>query len=379
MKTALKYPFVLLFPIVLIAPLPLIFESIALFLACANLVVLSVVLKQKPSWESVLNEPMIWIGFYVLLVDPLTSFLRSDIQIEFRTSRLALFLVPLVFYLFKELMPGIRKPVLTSHIIGVLFYIFYSYGYLAYFYSFVSNRDFSLDHYLRYDLYQYLPGAYHHSYLGMYMTFAIIVIAFGDILKKRWHVLLLILFILANQLFMGGKITLILSILVISVYIWKISTNKKLVLTTFIIAAATTIYMFSLRGLFESLSFSISNRLMSWECSVKAFLENLWIGLGKEGTYKYLEQCVGNNALSTHNQILNELVNYGLLGSWIFIFYWLLIKRSKDDFVFKCWVGLVILLSLSENILSLQRGILFVSFFAVVFMLTREQKKRLTI
>lgn len=286
-----------------------------------------------------------------------------------------MFMVPLVFYLFQSLIPRIRKPVLTSLVLGVLLYIFYSYAYLVYFYTFITNRDFSFNHYLKYDLSQYLPGSYHHTYLGMYMTFAIILLTFGNLLKTKRQILLLSLFILINQVFMGGKITLILSLLVLSAYIWKISINKKLVLTVFVAISVTTIYFLNLRGLFESINFSISNRLASWKCTLEAISQHPWFGLGKEKTYQFLSNCVGNDAISTHNQILNELVNYGILGLWILIFYWLIIKRSKGDLAFVLLATLIIIMSLFENILSLQRGILFVSFFATVLMISNENRK----
>ena len=378
MKLFLRYPFLLLFPLVLVLPFPMIVDSIVLFLACLNLLVLSVAEKKAPSWNSIRNEPMIWIGLFVLLVDPIASMLRLEFNPEIRTSRLALLLVPLAFYLFREYIPKIREAAMFSFVLGVVMYILYSYGYLIYFYANVTNRDFSLDHYLRYDLTEYLPGAYHHSYLGMYMTFAIILLTFGKLIKVKWQLFLACLFIVFNQIFMGGKITLALSLLVIAAYIWQNSSRKKLVLAVVVIFSAGTLFLLNLRGLFESLSFSISNRLQSWKCSINAISENPWFGLGKESTYAYLSKCIGNDAVSTHNQILNEFVNYGLLGAWIFVFYWLLISRARKDIVFALWVGLIIGLSLFENVLSLQRGILFISFFSVLFMLSPISAKENT-
>ncbi len=201
------------------------------------------------------------------------------------------------------------------------------------------------------------------------MTFSIILFTFGKLVKAKWPLFLICVFVIVNQAFMGGKITLILSLLVVSAYVWKKSINKRLVLIGFAIISTGFIFFLNLGGLFKSLNFSISNRLLSWKCSLNAIVENPWFGLGKESTYAYLRECLGNEAVSTHNQIFNEFVNYGVFGAWIILFYWLLIKRSRKDIVFSLWVGLIITLSLFENIISLQRGILFVSFFSVIFML----------
>lgn len=370
MKTVLRYPFLLLFPMILVLPFPMIVDSVALGLACLNLLMISVREKKVPQWHSILREPMVWIGLYVLAVDPITSLLRADFQIELRTSRLALFLVPLAFYLFNDHIPRIRKPVLQSFVLGVFLYIVYSYGYLIYFYSFVTKRSFTLNHYLKYDLSEYLPGAYHHSYLGMYMTFSIILFTFGRLVKVKWQLFLICLLILVNQVFMGGKISLILSLLVILAYVWQNSINKRLLLAGIAISSVAIVFFLNLRGLFESLNFSIANRWLSWKCSLNAIIEHPWLGQGKEASYRYLSECMGNEAVSTHNQIFNEFVNYGVFGAWILFFYWLLIKRSGKDLVFALWVGMIIAISLFENLISLQRGILFVSFFAVLFMLS---------
>ena len=227
MRAVLKYSFVLGFPIVLVLPFPLIIDSIMLFLACANLLVLSFFEESTSNWRSVYREPLVWVGVFVLAVDPLASLMRGDISFDIRTSRLAFLFVPVIFYFFKDLLHGIRKAVMSSFVLGVLLYICYGYAYLLYFYTYITNRSFSLNHYLKYDLTEYLPGAYHHSYLGMYMTFAILLLTFGKIIEKKWQALLLSVFILINQFFMGGKITLLLSLILLAFFIWKSSNNKK--------------------------------------------------------------------------------------------------------------------------------------------------------
>lgn len=376
MRTIMKHPFLIGFPLVLVLPFPLIIDSVALVLACVNLLVLSFFDDTAPDWRSVYSEPLVWIGLFVLAVDPLTSLLRGESAFDIRTSRLAFLLIPVVFYLFRDLLAGLRQAIMSSFVLGVVLYIFYSYIYLLYFYTSITNRSFSFNHYLQYDLTEYLPGAYHHSYLGMYMTFAIILLTFGRLIEKKWQALLLSVFILINQFFMGGKITLLLSIILIAFYIWKSSTKKKWVLGAFTITAGLGLIAFYILGLFESLGFSISNRVLSWRCSLEAINQHPLFGLGKDKVFAFLSECVDNDAISTHNQILNELMNYGLFGSWIFFFFWILIKRSRNDLVFALWVVLIIILCQFENVLSLQRGILFVCFFSVTFILSRPKGQK---
>jgi len=382
MRILLKYFFVLIFPIVLVLPLPLIFSSSALGLALLNLLTVRISNKQiKKGIKLRKKEAILLIaGMVVLFLDVFTHFFRNfEPKLIFREVRISLFLVPVIFYLCKIQLRPIKKHLLFSLVIGVLCYLLYAYGYMIYFYSTIKFRSFEFSHYLVYDLRQNLPGAYHHTYIGMYSAFAIAIVLFKSVKKYDWQRLTLSIFIALNQILIGSKITFLISILIIGLYLLqKAIENRKFLLKTMAIAgvvALTIIILIRKASFFNSVSFSVSNRIESWICSLKAFSENPIWGLGHENSVKFLNSCISTDAISTHNQFLDEIINYGIFGFWLPIFFGLIFFKFRSNKLFKYFIFITFIVCLFENILSLQRGVLFFSFFVSLFFMWNEKRE----
>lgn len=363
---------VLLFPIILVLPFPPIADSIAFALALLNIFLVGMRLKNLKlrNWSREAKY-LVGIGIFILLLDSISQVLRNgEVRLIIRESRMSLFLAPVVISLawgqIKEIWHAASKGI----IIGVILYILYSYVFLFVFYETQSNRDFEMNHYLIYDLYTNLPGAYHHTYLGMYFTFTIILgLEFYRVSNKKFW-LLLVLFVFFNQIFLGGKITLILSAFYLTTFFIKRSVVKTkgrfFYLLILLLALLVSTYYVIRTDLWKTVSFSFENRLASWACSWQIFLGNWMAGIGEGGIKEQLAQCVESEILSSHNQYLEDLVHYGLLGLWLPLFFFFLLSFARGNRIYSQFLIMIIILALSENILSLQRGILFFAFYNTV-------------
>lgn len=383
MKLMFKYFFIILFPFILALPLPLIVSSIALSLGLLNILLVN---SEKSSSKikfskDFLKNSIIITGLLVLLLDLFTAILRnSDFEFIIRESRISFLLIPLVFWLTKDKLEKLRIPLLTSLVIGVLVYIFYAYGYLIHFYANVlSIRGFEFNHYLLYDLRENVPGSYHHTYIGLYMTFSIAILLNYVPKKRQFSFMGLALFIFLNQVLLGSKLTLLLSLFLLVFSVFKFfKQNKIMAVGIFgifgLVFLLVTILMYK-SGVINSLDFSTSNRIESWRCAFQGFLEKPFSGHGNTASIIYIENCITSNAISTHNQYLEELINYGLFGFWLPIYFTFLFLKSKRDVLFRVFMIVIILISCFENTLSLQRGILFFVFFASVFLFQGKKKE----
>ena len=164
-----KYPFILLFPIVLVLPIPLIFSSISLGLAIANLLVVNY---KEFSWRAVKNvitRPFVILLIFVFFLEILTNIFRSfEFSLTIREVRLSFLIVPMCLMLTKTHLVKIKDHILQFFVIGVLLYIVYADLYLIYFYNYMPFADFKFDYNLKYAYTSMVPGAYHHTYQGLY-------------------------------------------------------------------------------------------------------------------------------------------------------------------------------------------------------------------
>ena len=372
-----RYPFTLLFPIVLVLPLPLIFSSIGLGLAIANLLVVNY---KEFSWrivKDVIKKPFVILLIFVFFLEILINIFRSfEFYLTIREVRLSFLIVPICLMLTKKHLVKIKDHILQFFIIGVLLYIVYADLYLIYFYNYITVNNFKFDHFLKY-AYGIVPGAYHHTYQGLYMCFSIIVLLYfvfyKNVLSKKIG-LFFCAFIFAHMLFMASKMTLILIIPLSTVMIYNkeeikfLKINKHLLLGMVYVLLIVIFYFLFKNKVYDSIFFSFSDRIESWKCSLEIFKNNPFFGVEHKFVNKLLKECMTSNTASTHNQFLDELVNYGCFSVWLVVFFLLLFKEAHKNILFKMFIYLIFLVSLYENIFSLQRGVLFIVFFSSFFL-----------
>ncbi len=368
-----RYPFVLLFPIVLVLPLPLIVSSIGLGLAVINLLIIRYKDFSRESIITTLKNPLVLLLSITFFLDILTGVFRSfDFHFTVREVRIPFLVIPACLLLARQGLDEVKEYVLLFFVLGVLLHLIYADMYLVYFYNYVAVVDFNFDHYLKYS-YNNTPGTYHHTYQGLYMCFGIVISSFLSFFKrlipKKMSILVSVL-IFAHMLFMAGKLTLILAILSIGVMTFVYLKQTKylkvkhyIYLLPIIGSLITVFYFLSKNKIYDSIFFSFSNRLESWNCSFEIFKSNPLFGMNHHYVFDSLKECMTTNAISTHNQFFDELLNYGVFSIWLPLFFGIIWANSKSNILFKTFIGLIFFISLYENIFSLQRGVLFIMFF----------------
>ena len=92
----------------------------------------------------------------------------------------------------------------------------------------------------------------------------------------------------------------------------------------------------------------------------------------------YFEQKMYNsflNELDAHNQYLSFLLTAGLIGLFLYLFtlYWGFERAfQRKDFIFTSFLLIIAVVGFSENILMVNKGIFFYSFFFSMFIFAND-------
>jgi O-antigen ligase len=126
-------------------------------------------------------------------------------------------------------------------------------------------------------------------------------------------------------------------------------------------------------------------RMKRWNLELQLIKKSPLIGYGggsekdvlKE---KYFEQKFYRSylfQLNAHNQYFSFLINSGIIGLFVylyFLFFGFSGAIKKRDFLLLSFLILIAVVSVSENILDVNKGIFFYSFFSSLFLLNPDQK-----
>ena len=230
----------------------------------------------------------------------------------------------------------------------------------------------------------------HPTYLAMYLTLGIFLIMKNSLIHRNLRVLLIIIFILYVFLVSSkaGIISLFLPFLVFAFHKFY-QTNKRkhflfsfiilLVLATIVIVHPRTSNVFRFFTDQEILidknaQYSNGTRLLVWYSSLKVIKNDPFFGVGpsqSEAELMETYQLYGfkypyEKRYNAHNQYLQVLIAFGVLGFISFI--WVLLRpvsiEAKVNMQF--YVAFVLILSfnfLFESVLERYEGIVFFAFF----------------
>lgn len=249
---------------------------------------------------------------------------------------------------------------------------------------------------------------FHAGYFSMYNSFAVFILLYYSYLAnsmvRKAVGFLLSFYLLFFNLMLASRIGLIAMILIIVfLALYYIITTKKtkliLWLVFFIITIPLIIGIFSpsiKKRLYENpkevltmdaytittKNFqrlgSILFRIQIYDCSFSLLkYPNFIWGYGTGGSDGALQKCyaqkeygwVAARKFNSHNQYLDQLLQHGLLG--VIIFVWVIMYPLKRAFIAKEWLYAVFLMlisisALTENILNVQKGVVFYSIFNAI-------------
>lgn len=245
----------------------------------------------------------------------------------------------------------------------------------------------------------------HAAYLGIFLVFAscILIYNFKTFSKKNRTITILKLLILALGIYLLQTFSVMAAyfiILIAAPFLLKnhISTFKKITFLLLIFILPASIFLNKAKAVDTSfLNYnhtddihnrnwnSLNIRLAKWDCALSVAKESIFIGQGigctqdnlnKMYLKKGFEIGYGKN-YSTHNQYIHYLVELGLIGALLFItfliisFYQIVINKN---FLMFSILTLLAICSVTENVLTLNKGIVFFSIFYYLIFYKNEQE-----
>lgn len=276
---------------------------------------------------------------------------------------------------------------------GVAFYTIYSNHYPA---STLFTQGFMNHHFS-------LPIQLHATYLSMYATFAVIIFLFFFHLNKnlwpRIFYSFCILVLLAGIIQLSARMPLIalLFILFIIFPAFLLKGKKRtgfligvIALTAVALLAIYNIDSYKTRYVGElkndigidTLNMEFTEpRVIRWAAEMEVIKKSPFIGYGsgseKEVLHKMFTEkqlyIAANRYFNSHNQYLSFWINLGIPGLLCYLFvlcygFWLAFKAG--DTLFSGFMVIISMVSFSENILFLNKGIFFYGFFISLFFLS---------
>jgi O-antigen ligase len=250
------------------------------------------------------------------------------------------------------------------------------------------------------------PIELHSTYLSMYVALSISVFLFLFFKKpalKNIKNILLSAVLFAGLIQLSSRSVFIAMCLIIMIAIPALLLQGKerlhfsvVSLTVFIVVAYAIINIDSLRKRYvndfeNDLSETAvtpdltETRMKRWVLELELIKQSPWIGYGSGSEKqvlknKYFEEKFYRSylvELNAHNQYLSFLINTGIFGLLLYLFilgYGFSKAIKTRDFLLITFLILIAIVSVSENILDVNKGIFFYSFFASLLLLTSNER-----
>ncbi|HEX7458525.1 MAG TPA: O-antigen ligase family protein, partial [Ginsengibacter sp.] len=127
------------------------------------------------------------------------------------------------------------------------------------------------------------------------------------------------------------------------------------------------------------------SRMLRWGLEWQLIQQSPLIGYGSGAEINILKDKYFENKfyksylveLNAHSQYLSSLIKAGIPGLLLFIYvlyYGFTIAIIRKDFIFLSFMIILSIVSVSENILDLNKGVFFYAFFYSLFLLTASKE-----
>jgi O-antigen ligase len=255
------------------------------------------------------------------------------------------------------------------------------------------------------------PIHLHASYLSMYIALSIasFLYYFSSESDKRIR----LLYIAAVVILLAGLISLASRSVVIAMVIicsfgfsfFIVKNTKKYqsliisicvsMLTFFLIAKIETLHKRYITGFKTDLALTSMEdeiadpRILRWNAALSVIQQSWLAGHGSGTEKKLLKEVYFDNKLynsylhelNAHNQYLSMLIKTGIIGLAVFLLtLWagFVSAWRNRDFIFFSFMTIITIVSFSENIVDVNKGIFFYSFFFSFFLLPGKSFARLS-
>jgi len=250
-----------------------------------------------------------------------------------------------------------------------------------------------------------LPIQLHATYLSMYATFSIIILLyfFQKDSQPVWRVFyaLCMLLLLAGIIQLSSRAPLIALLFIVNiifpVFLLRGKKRMRFIVGISLLSAATLFFICnndSLKSRYvgelkNDLGIDTANveytepRMIRWAAEMELIKKSPVFGYGSGSEKKLLHQkfidkqlyIAANLNFNSHSQYLSFWLNMGIPGlvNYLFVLcygFWL--GWKEKDIIFVGLMAIISMVSFSENILFLNKGIFFYSFFIALFFLSRK-------
>lgn len=337
--------------------------------------------------------PLLYFFFLVFTLVYSENLSESAKQVE---KSLSFFLFPFLFFKLNNYTGSkTTKSILFSFVLGNVLALFICLCYSLYMFYFELNTDPLLKGSFYFTQLFDLHPTYFSMYLIMCIVFIRTYIHENKINLKSFRKVLLIgltFFLWISILHLKSRSSILALILVEIILVTVFLLNKypkiyKRTFWLFFVAFVTLILFLSINGKVSDYgnayfkrdtNAAIDDRLKNWEASLDAVSEAPILGNGLYGSsmvrdkYFYINGYdIGiDNQYNSHNQFIETTIIGGVIGLVILLlllFKLLVLFKKNNQVSVLCFFTLLIAVMMTESILVRQHGIVFFSFFYVLF------------
>lgn len=369
------------------------------------LFVYSFVWFEKRNYKSILkfppSLPLLFIIFYIIQIIGITYSDNFGIGV-LKVKESIVFLLMAITFINLSKNIDYQKVKISIYGLGIGVFIILFIAYINIFIKiFTTDIGFKslITHFVRVQFVQESLVKIHPPYLGLLVIFIIVPFLNINILQNKVVNMifrnLLILFLFISLYSISSFMSLLLVTIILIIYFVHILKEKKtrsllIFFSTLILILLVlrnfdykkSAYNFNGGSLFNRIEWSIlkgkgdTSRPENWKSVLLVAKNNLLLGVGTDGGINQLQKYRSKksesyiNRHNAHNQYLEVLLRYGIIGLSIYllIFYQLIINaiKSKDKDYY--WFLIVFMVSsLTESYLQRQIGLTFFVFYALVF------------
>lgn len=326
-------------------------------------------------------------------------------------KQLAIFLFPLLLSINALDLVKYRSRLLMGFSLGCTITVLYlyfdairviryeGYSWKALFTPAFVNHNFSL------------PIEMHATYLSMFLLIALVFvvkkIVSGPVKKYRKFLIICALILAAGLVQLSSKSVLIAAMIIFNIiFPWILeepTLQKKFLLVSIPVSVLLLLLILSVgvfreryfvdlkKDIFKNNETQKENwRRDKWIVSVDLIKRSPVIGEGSGAEIPLLKEIYFErkmyssylNSMNAHNQYLSFMINSGVIGLLVYLGtlcwgFWKAIKR-KDLMLLSCML-LLSVVSFSEDILDVNKGIFFYAFFFSFFILSKRKIEKLQV
>lgn len=306
-------------------------------------------------------------------------------------KQLTIFIFPIILPLTIEINANSIKKLLTSLVIGSVTAIIILFTYL--FVDLFTNKNFTLTN--RFNHYFTAPISVHPTYLSLMVNLSIVSLLYGyKESKNKILNIILILILLAGIVFSSSRNITISTFIIVAILLYPLFKNKRyyvvsllLTITLFVGTIASNDYLKNrfTAQLVQDISNSeerqihiLEPRSERWKLGWELIKDKPIFGYGTGDEVAELKKKYAENNMfisyiegfNIHNQYLSILIKHGIIGFLIFSFvfgYYIWIGIKSKDTVYLCFLGVLLLAFMTENLLDSNKGIFYFAFFNTLF------------